>query len=409
MWTPVLDGALADNARRAVRDIADDLATIEVEVPHRADVALFWAYAAGAFDDAPSAARYDAAVAALAGELEHLAMGVNLYGGLAGAGWVLAHVGDNGGELLAAIDRRLVDAIPEATPWDGPYDLIGGLVGLGVYFLERLAGDDSLARIGLGRVVDQLLALAETVDSGTTWHTPAGLLPPAQRALSPDGDHNCGVAHGVPGVIALLGRIAALPDPPRNVTAACHDTIRWLRAQELPPHPNGRFPFGTSLAMRARTAWCYGDPGIAATVWSAAARTGIAVEPWQELARACATRGIELCGVRDAGLCHGAFGLAHLYNRFFQASGDPVFLAGARTWFEHGLAMRIPGEASGGAIGGFRTPRENSPLDAGSWYASDELLVGASGIGLALLAALATEEPNWDRLLLCDLPTRSAT
>ena len=80
--------------------------------------------------------------------------------------------------------------------------------------------------------------------------------------------------------------------------------------------------------------------------------------------------------MRDANLCHGAVGLAHLYNRFYQASGEPVLRDAARAWFARTLAM----------------PRA----------AQIDLLDGAIGVGLALYAAISTTEPGWDRILLCE-------
>ena len=48
--------------------------------------------------------------------------------------------------------------------------------------------------------------------------------------------------------------------------------------------------------------------------------------------------------MRDAGLCHGAAGLAHLYNRMFQASRDERFAAAARCWFQRTLELRQSGQ-----------------------------------------------------------------
>ena len=105
-------------------------------------------------------------------------------------------------------------------------------------------------------------------------------------------------------------------------------------------------------------------------------------------------------------VCHGAAGLAHLWNRFYQASGDPRFLDAARGWFERTLAMRRPGEG----IAGFTARRLRAPGVDGAMdeQAAPELLDGALGGALALLAGLGGDEPGWDRLLLCDLPVAAA-
>ena len=253
-----------------------------------------------------------------------------------------------------------------------------------------------------------------------TWHTAPELLVAWQREQWPAGYYNVGVAHGVPGAVAMLGSVAALPDPDLAATRArarelCAGATRWLRAQRVPPDPRGRFPMvvepdpaasepGRRAPAPTRTAWCYGDPGIAAAAWSAALRTGGDPAEWRELAREAARRPPGLCGVVDSGLCHGAAGLGHLYNRFYQATGDAGFRDAARGWFERALAMRRPGEG----IAGFTLHRPGAqPGEAPTRETSQQLLEGASGIGLALLAATHPEEPGWDRLLLCDVPVRA--
>ena len=410
-WEPVLEGQLADEARTAVHAIAECIE--DAELAHRGpvDMALFWAYVAGALDDEASLSRYEAATTLLAEHVEQGFPSTSLYGGLAGAGWVLAHIGDDVSEFLAGVDQTLLGAL-EVSPWRSDYDLIRGLVGQGVYFLERLRGGGAAtARRGIERVVDQLAATAEPTADGVTWHTAPELLVAWQREQWPAGYYNLGVAHGVPGAAALLGAVAALPEPELAATAAraralCEGAIRWVRAQRLPPDPRGRFPGMIGREPRAsgitRTAWCYGDPGIAAALWSAALRTGADPEEWRELALEAARRPAELCQVFDPNVCHGAAGLAHLWNRFYQASGDHRFRDAARGWFERTLAMRRPGEG----IAGFtaRRPRLPGVDDTLVDRAVPELLDGTIGVALALLAGLGGDEPGWDRLLLCDLP-----
>ncbi len=138
-----------------------------------------------------------------------------------------------------------------------------------------------------------------------------------------------------------------------------------------------------------------GDPGVAIACWSAALRLSRPTDEWRELARCSAIRDPELCGAVDPCLCHGAAGLAHIYNRAYQACGDPVFLDAARAWFRRTLDMRRPE-----GLGGFASPSQVPD----TWRTSTGLLDGATGVALALLAAVEPVEPRWDRLLLCDLP-----
>jgi hypothetical protein len=115
----------------------------------------------------------------------------------------------------------------------------------------------------------------------------------------------------------------------------------------------------------------------------------------QDLALAAAGRPPAMSGVVDAGLCHGAAGLAHVFNRLFQASGEERLAAAARQWFRHVLEM--PAHPDG--IAGFAA-WTHTDASGWHWHPDRGFLTGAAGIGLALMAAVGAQEPAWDRVLL---------
>jgi hypothetical protein len=405
-WEPILDRRLTEQARTAVRAIGDDLASFATEPAHLGVVALYWAYAAGIWDDDATNARYAEATGRLVDRIGSEYHSHLLFDGLAGDGWVVSHVSTDSGELLDMVDRELLAVLAPEPAWPGSYDLIQGLVGLGVYFLERLANDPAAAapRDGIAHVVRHLDQLREPRPGGT-WRTPPDQLPPWHLAAFPDGYYNCGLAHGVPGIVGVLGRIAALEDPPARTRPLLADATGWVWAQQLPPSPRGRFPafFADAAKEPTRTAWCYGDPGVAIALWSAAQRAGQPVAAARTLALEVAQRDPAHCGITDAGICHGAVGMGHILNRFYQASGDPVFRSSAIDWYERALANRTPGTG----IGGYLTPPMLPPGQTGAAIPTAGLLEGATGIGLALMAGFHDSEPSWDRMLLCDLAVRA--
>ena len=158
-------------------------------------------------------------------------------------------------------------------------------------------------------------------------------------------------------------------------------------------------------AEPTRTAWCYGDPGIAAVLLSAARSFGRA--DWEsealDVARRSARRSEQAAQTVDAGLCHGTAGLAHLFNRFHQATGDPELGEAALAWTRRTLDMQRPGEG----IGGYRSYMTSEKAADGDWSAQPGLLIGSAGIGLALLAAVSGVEPAWDRMLLTAIPPQA--
>jgi lantibiotic modifying enzyme len=417
-WQPLLQDALKDRALESVQAIVDDLACWRL-VPAgdpslasgTAGLALLYGYLAqtqGAPDHAATAVRLlQQATAAVADK----PTAASLYGGLAGVGWALAHLrgrlpGLDAEDDLADMDEVLLDHLGQS-PWRDDYDLISGLVGFGVYALERLPGP--LAAACLGRVLDRLAETAEHSLEGCTWRTSPALIHPEDRGMFPRGYYNLGLAHGVPGVIALLGRACAAISPPiprgsgeggETARALQEGAVQWLLARQgtggfaawLEPEKGADRP--------APLGWCYGDPGVAAALLGAARCVG---EPdWEReagaTARRAARRPFAETGVVDAGLCHGAAGLGHLFNRLFQATGEPGLAEAARFWFDRALALRRPGQG----IGGYSAwaPGDNG---AWTWVADPGLLTGAAGIALALLAATTSLEPCWDRMMLVDI------
>jgi hypothetical protein len=328
---------------------------------------------------------------------------LGLFGGLSGIGWAIEHVtgmlaegtGTDGGDPLEDVDRLLLRRL-NVSHWMEPYDLVAGLVGIGVYFLERLPRPS--AAEGLEMILGHLEARSEVSWGGITWLTPPAHLPKEMRVSCPAGNYNLGVAHGVPGVIGFLGDVAAAGIEAARATRLLEGAVRWLLAQQRPPDARSRY--GTvfvpgSELTDSRPTWCYGDPGIAATLY----RSGALLEraDWTRQALALLDhslqRTIEDSRIVDAALCHGAFGTAHIYNRIGQAEGCPRYRDAATYWYGEGLKLRQPGFWFGGF---FAWRRDASPQTV----EDPSLLSGASGAALALIAAAYPVEPRWDRLLL---------
>lgn len=363
----MLDGEAALRARAAVDDIADALRADSIDDASLAGGAvgrsLFFAYLAevtGREDDALTAV--DLVERALARDPGASA---SLFEGWTGVAWTLAHLDgwllDLGGDDPNAGMDDAVLSLVEGPP-SGHYDLISGLVGLGVYALERLPRLS--ARSAIERIVDQLAVRSELVDAGVRWFTPASDLTPDARRLSPEGRWDLGMAHGAAGVVAFLGHA-------RAAGVACDSLLAgatsWLLDQ-CSPHGCGAWITPAGHVRPARTAWCYGDPGVA-TALLAAGRKSDALD----IGLAAASRPAGASGVVDAGLCHGAAGLLHVYNRLYQTSGDERLAAAARRWLDAVLDLPVS--------------------EAG-------FLEGRAGVGLALLAATTNVEPAWDRILL---------
>lgn len=424
-WQPLLTGALRDRAVTTVQTIAEALNTpAQTTLPAglaadihgaaaaaslsngAAGLALFFNYLGEAQGEAVTQQQ---ALHWLEQAMEGVAaspMGPALHGGFTGVGWSVAHLthrlfapGDD--DPNATFDDFLCGYVQQS-PWHSDYDLISGLVGFGVYALERLP--NSSAVTCLEQIVARLEELAIANDQGISWLTPPHLLPAWQRRHCPAGYYNLGLAHGIPGIIAFLGNVYDADIVRSSTRRLLTGAVHWLLAQQMETETGLNFPNWVAPgyeAQAARQAWCYGEPGIAAALLRAA--HALQEPQWAgtalTIARRSASRPPTRTGVLDACLCHGAAGLGHLYNRLYQVTGDNVIGDAARYWLETALDLRQPGQG----VAGYLTwePEEEG---ADPWVAHTGVLTGAAGVGLALLAATTAIEPSWDRTLLLAIP-----
>jgi len=334
--------------------------------------------------------------------------GLGLYGGLCGLGWVLDHLNaalggaavtpDSQPDLNQDTDEVVIRALGRS--WrNKPYDLISGLVGCGVYFLERMPRE-SAAR-GVGLVVSQLENLAHHADGCLTWYSGPELLPDWERKHHPHGYFNLGVAHGIPGILHFLSESAAAGVERPRCARLLEQAMHWFIARRRPQGSKSWYGewLDDGKQNDSRLAWCYGDLGILAVMLQIARRTDR--RDWQEFAAGllqdCLERSEHMAeaGVKDAPLCHGAVGVAHIFNRIYQAEGNPRCRAASLVWFERALSMRRPGFG----LAGFSTWRIAHGQDA-LWESNPAFIDGAIGVALALLAALTPIDPGWDRMLL---------
>jgi lantibiotic biosynthesis protein len=415
-WRPILSGTMARQALQAVDAFAESITSLPGErAPSlgrgQAGLALLYAWLARTrrMPQADVLARQclDQAVEAVAAQ----AMNASLYGGFTGVAWaadLAGHLLDPDAEDRSeAVDDALRRLLSRATPWSAPYDLVVGLTGIGVYALQRYPRP--VATECLRRVVELLRECAQHDEHGLYWWTSPAEIHPESREQYPSGRADLGVAHGVAGVIALLGGLCGAGVQQAAARPLLDGAIRWLLAHSLPTEAGPTFPIWVAPGLRpslARCAWCYGDPGIAAALLMAA--QGVGDAGWEQAAVALASRAAERpasqTGVVNACFCHGAAGLAHIYNRMYQATGEPKLRRAALYWLELTLDFyRLARDKGGSWVQGSWDPKQKP------WtWTGIELVDGAAGVALVLLAAATSVEPTWDRMFLVSAPRPGA-
>jgi len=415
-WRPLVSGSTRQRALQAVDAIAASVTTLS---PGERDASLAggqaglalmyaWLAKAGRSPQARDLAWQclDRATEAVATD----AMGCSFWGGFTGIAWaadvvdrLLEGGGGDGDTVVDAVLTRLLSR-PRGAP--ASHDLVTGLTGLGVYALDRYPR--SSAAECLHRIVERLEASAQRDQHGIYWWTPpAGIWEPAEREQYPSGRADLGVAHGSAGTIALLGALCAAGVEQTAVRPLLQEAVPWLLAQGVRTDSGRTFPVWVAPGFEpvpTRCAWCYGDPGVATALWIAA--RGAEEPEWEREAVGLACRAAErpsaATGVVDASLCHGTAGLAHVYNRLYQASGEPRLRRAAVHWLERTLEWCRLAQDGGGA----RWVAGTAELRQGPWTGI-ELVRGAAGIALVLLAAVTPVEPLWDRMFLMSAPRAS--
>jgi lantibiotic modifying enzyme len=387
-WQPILNGASRERALTLVDDIAAEL-TRRFQVASdvtgggawslatgRAGVAVFLAYYAAVRNDDETGDLAARLVEESLDSATGMAILHQLYSGLAGVGWTLAHLEGglldlSDGDPNDAIEQALLDVISTGMPLPGGYDLVSGLTGVGIYALERAPRPSSMQL--LQAVVDRL---AEWDARNPFWWSPNDQLPSRLRSSFPSGAWNLGMAHGAAGVIAVLAKAHALGL--ESAGPLLHRAVDWLLGERLPADAGSTFASLLAPGVAPRPSplsWCYGDPGVAVAL-SLAARASASAE-WRcaalETAEHAARRTLShVCD--ELFVCHGTGGLAHIFNRLHQESESELLRAAALTSLERVL--------------------DSISLDAPSGF-----LDGLAGIGLVLLGAATATPPDWDRLM----------
>jgi hypothetical protein len=388
---PLLSGELRDRVLDMARTLSAGLHTADTAGGRNASLASGYAGLAVCHGqlartrsqgrEDPDQRAADAARARLEEAVDMLAtepLTSSLYAGFPGIAWAAELVdrllGADGEDRNGAIDEALTHLL-RRYPEQAPYDLIDGLVGIGVYALARWPRPG--AEACLSGVVEQLARRARQDGDGVFWWTP-----PRDYPVPLPGRADLGLAHGIAGVIPFLARVDRLGLGGQAARPLLDGAVSWLLAHLVETAAGPTVPCIVADGIEpepARSAWCYGDPGVAAALLLAARDAG---EPaWAQAATGLALRAAARppgqAGVTDPGLCHGSAGLAHLFNRMYQLTAEPALAEAARFWAERTLELCAAA----------------APSHPG-------LLEGTAGVALALETLGTTAEPVWDQMLL---------
>jgi lantibiotic modifying enzyme len=209
--------------------------------------------------------------------------------------------------------------------------------------------------------------------------------------------YNMGIAHGMCGIIGTLS--ALYEKKPSDQLREVIEKIFLYYLENINPNviENSLFPDTIEktkkISYNSRLAWCYGDLGIGMIFYIAGKRINnkMIENKSLEILRTCINkRQPEITGVKDADFCHGASGIAHIFNRLYQHTGELEFKLSAEFWINQTLNFSIFTDGYAG-YKAFHSNKMEKSLG---------IVSGVSGIGLVLLGCIGKIEPVWDRSLL---------
>jgi hypothetical protein len=339
-----------------------------------------------------------------------------MFGGLAGlafAGRSLSRGATRYSNLLATLDDALLPQVTtQAEALTGPtmdgmpfsqFDVISGLAGTGAYLLLRCEQPGAFA--ALESALRALVVLANDTGSRPRWWTPAHLLGDEDTAaLYPYGNLNCGLAHGIPGPLAVMALALSHGIGVPGIEGAVDRVVGWLGGHRADDGWGVNWPYAISLTQEglpdrsaamdgpSRAAWCYGAPGVARALWLAGVARGrpdwrnLAIEAMEAIYR----RPVAARQIDSPTFCHGVAGLLQVTLRFANDTALPVFTDAAADLTDQLLSAYEPD-----SLLGYRNWEPG-----GTRVDQPGLLDGAPGVLLALLAASNGVEPSWDRAFL---------
>ncbi|KAA1165812.1 lantibiotic biosynthesis protein [Pseudoalteromonas sp. 20-92] len=319
--------------------------------------------------------------------------------GLAGQAWLLeflnqSNKADYDSELLESIDILFANSLSQNDVWLGEIETILGLAGYTPYTARRARFTDQTRLYSI--IVRAFEQTATYFDNGNiTWSQP---YKSAYRFNQNDEnlpEYNLGLAHGVPGIIAALVPVLHIPKLKARARKLLLGSCDWLLTnQNCNLSSNACFGSCAGDGGDSRLGWCYGDLTIALTLM----RVGVAlnmphyVERALGIARHAAKRD-EISGyVKDAGICHGYFGLIMIFSLLNKLSPHPDLQAAINYWLSFALEQY---EDNG--VSSFYSYKG----DEGGYEEDFSLLMGYSGIGLVILSLL-NGEFGWADSLLID-------
>jgi lantibiotic biosynthesis protein len=263
------------------------------------------------------------------------------------------------------------------------FDLVSGLCGIGAYALSK--SDREASGKIFSAVERRLELLSDRTDDMCAWRTLPAHVPSNGTELQKKvGRYDLGLAHGTPGVIALLGYALGFNLQTNQTRTILDRAVAWLLAQSRSDLGDSEYASMFTPGQKAdvnvpsRLGWCYGDLSVASALTVAARATdNVELQSYcEKLIERRLAQSWSSFKLDSLGLCHGDSGILHILKYYDSSPGS-----GIRQHVSHSLLQRIDAQNNLNSC-----KVENFGL-----------LEGWAGIMLGLHDFMGNQPPGFDR------------
>lgn len=329
--------------------------------------------------------------------------------GITGFGWLLEHLLEedfidfDNDELLIDLDDYLLGKMQNDFK-NSYYDFLHGGIGYGFYFFKRYKNTKSETL--KEKYLNNLLAIIEYLDTNSEKEGSKIKWASEKSTENEPSEYNLSLSHGITSITNFLSRLSSenifkpyvqdMIERSSNFILSCknqnEDCYSLFPNTEITKNSDY---LENQNSQNSRLAWCYGDLGIGITLLHAAKALDndkLYKKAIQILTHSSLRTLPEKTLVSDAGICHGAFGNALIFNRAFKITNNPIFYEASIFWCNEGLKMAFHEDGNAGYKKWFPEKKE--------WETEISLLEGISGIGLTIINLLHESDSNWDECLM---------
>ncbi len=342
-----------------------------------------------------------------------------LFSGLAGIGMAAYTLSDNGNRyqnFIAELNSLLMNTIDTKLNHffeNGNYDLkitdidvISGFSGVCGYLLFCKNNSETLLRIK--KILKYFICITEDIEIDGMivpgWHISSqNQFLETERESYPKGNFNTGLSHGISGPLALLS-ISLLNDieidGQRQAIQKIADwLIQWSCEDEYGIYMTGHIDILELTGEKERKkeytnreAWCYGNPGVARSIWLAGKSLNsnkykaFAIDTFKSTFK----RPVNDWGIFSPIFCHGIAGNIQIFKLMYEDSQNEIFRAAISDMIPCLIKYYDKNNTFGFCDFNYTTGPVHSP----------GLLDGSTGIVLSILSLLKPVKTNWNSVFL---------